>query len=125
MTGGARQKMAGLLVYYWPKNILGGSVSGGQTAPLLTSKPRAVSALNDPFHHHAFDMGNRFGRVQTLRAGLGAVHDGVATVELERIFQFVQTLAGRFVATVDNPPVRMQKGSWPQIPVTVPPVRWA
>ena len=43
-----------------------------------------------PLDHHPLDLGNRFRRVQPLRAGLGAVHDRVATIELERVFQIIQ-----------------------------------
>src|SRR5690606_39455995 len=36
------------------------------------------------------DLGNRLGRVKPLRAGLRAVHDGVATIEAERILKIVK-----------------------------------
>ena len=48
--------------------------------------------------HHLLDLGDRLRRVQILRAGLGAVHDGVAAIEPERIFELVEPLAGGFVA---------------------------
>ena len=57
---------------------------------------------------------NRLGRVQTFRTGLGAVHDGVAAVELERIFQLVQTLARGLVAAVDDPAIGMQQSAGPR-----------
>ena len=51
-----------------------------------------------PLDHHLLDLGDCLGRVQALGAGLGAVHDRVAAVQLERVFQIVQPLARRFVA---------------------------
>ena len=43
-------------------------------------------------HHHLLDLGDRLGRVQPLGADLGAVHDGVAAIELERILEIVEPL---------------------------------
>jgi hypothetical protein len=39
--------------------------------------------------HLQLEVGDRLGRVQILRAGLGAVHDGVAAVQPERILEIV------------------------------------
>jgi hypothetical protein len=51
-----------------------------------------------PLDHHLLDLGNRLGRIQVLRAGLGAIHDGVAAIQPERVFEIVESFAGRFVA---------------------------
>ena len=48
--------------------------------------------------HHFLDLGDRLGRIEVLRAGLGAVHDGVAAIQPERIFQLIEPLAGGLVA---------------------------
>src|SRR5574337_2167153 len=50
-----------------------------------------------PLHHQLLDFRDRLGRIQPLRTGARAIHDGVATVQLERIFQIVQPLAGGLV----------------------------
>ena len=42
-------------------------------------------------------------RVEALGAGLGAVHDGVAAVQLEGVVQLSQALGGALVTTVLNP----------------------
>ena len=57
--------------------------------------------------HHLLDFGNGFRRVQVLRADVGAVHDGVAAIEPERILEIVEPLAGRFVAGVGDPARRL------------------
>ena len=75
-----------------------------------------------PFHHHLLDLGDRLGRVEAFRAGLGAVHDRVAAIEAERVFQVVEPLAGRLVAAVDQPAIGLQQGGRAEIPVAVPPV---
>lgn len=55
---------------------------------------------------HAYpllDGADGLARVEALGAGLGAVHDRVAAVQLEGIVQLRQTLGGALVATVLNP----------------------
>lgn len=49
--------------------------------------------LNPPLDHHLLDFGNCLGWVQTLRAGLRAVHDRVAAIKAERILEVVEALA--------------------------------
>ena len=56
--------------------------------------------LHLPLDHHALDLGDGLGGVEALRAGLGAVHDGVAAIEPERVFEIVEPLARRLVAAV-------------------------
>jgi len=51
-----------------------------------TASPQA---LDLPLDHLQLEVGDRLGRVQILRAGLGAVHDGVAAVQPERILEIV------------------------------------
>src|SRR5262245_44918077 len=43
--------------------------------------------LQPPLDHHLLDLGNGLGRIEMLGAGLGAIHDGVAAIEPEGIFQ--------------------------------------
>ena len=47
------------------------------------------------------DLSDRFGGVETFRANLRAIHDRVAAIQLERIFEIIQPLARRFVAAID------------------------
>ena len=72
--------------------------------------------------HQLLDLGNRLGRVEPLGAGLGAVQDGVAAVEAERVLQIVQPLALGLVAAVAQPAVGLQQGRGPEIVRLVPPV---
>src|SRR5499426_1236848 len=75
-----------------------------------------------PLHHHPLDFGNGLGGVEALRAGLGAVYDGVAALEAEWILEVVETLAGRLVAGVLDPAVGLQPRGRAQEALAVPPV---
>ena len=47
------------------------------------------------------DLRDGLGWVQPFRANLGTIHDRVAPIEFERIFEIVQALARRFIAAID------------------------
>src|SRR6516225_3324721 len=64
--------------------------------------------------HHTLDIGDGLGGVEALRAGLGAVHDGVAAVEAERILEIVEALPGRLVAAVLEPAVGLKQRGGPE-----------
>src|SRR5437667_2049534 len=57
-----------------------------------------------------------------LGAGIGAVHDGVAAVEAERILEIVEPLAGRLVARILEPAMGLQERGGTEIALLVPPV---
>ena len=82
------------------------SCRDGSARPGAPSSPSMSVA---PLVDHALDVGDRARRIQVLRAGLGAVHDGVAAIQPERIFQRIQPLAGGVVAAVDDPAIRGQQ----------------
>ena len=67
------------------------------------------AASDDALDHHFLDLCDGFRRIQTLWAGLGAVHDRVAAIEFERIFKIVEPFTGCLVAAVDDPAVGVQK----------------
>lgn len=46
-----------------------------------------------------------------LRTGFGAVHDGVAAVQRERVLQFRQPLLSEVVTRVDHPAIRLKHNS--------------
>src|ERR1700719_4074685 len=81
-------------------------------------KPSRSSALG----HHSLGIGNRARRVELFRAGLGAVHDGVAAIEPERILEPVEALAGALIAAVGEPAIGLQQDRRAEIAVLVPPV---
>ena len=83
------------------------SISFSQASRGCRSTPTKQGSADDAADLHPLDLGNRLGGVQTLRTGFGAVHDRVATIELEGIFQRIQTLARGFIAAVNNPAVRL------------------
>src|SRR5262245_21605152 len=71
---------------------------------------------------HLLDLADRLRRVETLRAGVGAVHDRVATVETERILEVVEPLARRLVAAVGEPAIGLQQRGRTQEAIRIPPV---
>src|SRR5215472_11102578 len=75
-----------------------------------------------PRHHELLDLGDGLGGIESLGAGLGAVHDGVAAVEPERVLERVQALAGHLVAAVGDPAIGLQEDRRTQVAVAVPPV---
>jgi len=57
-----------------------------------------------------------------LRAGLTAVHDGVAAVDLESVVEELEPLLLAGVAAVGEPAVRLEKYRRTEVLVRVPPV---
>src|SRR4029079_2036105 len=81
-----------------------------------------ASRLDLALDHLQLELGDGLRRVETLRAGLGAVHDGMAAVEPERVFEVVEPFAGGLVAGIRHPAVRLQERGRPQEAVAVPPI---
>src|SRR6202140_333964 len=84
--------------------------------------PLAPTTSDLALDHLQLEFGDRLGRIEALRARLGAVQDGVAAIEPERVFEIVEPFAGGFVAAVLDPAVRLQEGGGAEIAVAVPPV---
>src|SRR3977135_3498189 len=68
-----------------------GHGSGGIASPLA----RTRNALNLPLDHHQLEFRNRLGRIEALRAGFGAVHDGVAAIDTERVLESIESRRAR------------------------------
>src|SRR3569833_3664610 len=79
-----------------------------------------VSAL--PLDEHFLDLCNRTRWIEVLGAHIGAIHDGVAAIEPERILELVEPLARRLVAAVDNPTISGEERRWAQKAVAIPPI---
>ena len=75
--------------------------------------------------HLHFNLRDRLARVEVLRAGLAAVHDRLAAVDLEGVVEELETLGRLRVAAVGEPAVRLQEDGRPEVLVRVPPVRGA
>ena len=65
-----------------------------------------------PLDHFHLDVGDGFGRVEALGASLRAIHNGVAAIQSERVFQIVQAFTCRFVALIVNPARGLQQNRW-------------
>src|ERR1043165_1528465 len=87
-----------------------------------------MNALNEqpglqlPLDQRSLDFGDRLGWIEALRAGLRAVHDGVAAVELERIIERIEPLAGLLIARIDDPASCLQQRRRAHVFLWVPPV---
>ena len=80
---------------------------------LQTGVPKGLidqARLDLALDHLHLEFRDGLGGVETLRARLGAVHDGVAAVEAERILEVVETFAGGFVTGILDPAGGLKKG---------------
>src|SRR5689334_3070412 len=90
---------------------------------LRSSRRQARSTRLDlPLDQLQLELGDRLRRVEALRTGLGAVHDGVAPVKAERIFEIVEPFTGGLIAGIGDPAVRLQQGRRTEEAVAVPPI---
>src|SRR3954447_25607237 len=78
--------------------------------------------LDLPLDHLHLELGDGFRRVEALRAGLGAVHDGVAAIEAERILEIVEPLAGGLIPRIRHPAVGLEQRGGTEIALAVPPI---
>src|SRR3954465_9501006 len=72
--------------------------------------------------HQLLGLGDRLGRVEALRADVGAVHDRVAAIEAERILELVQPLAGHLLAAVGEPAIGLEQDGRAEEAVRIPPI---
>src|SRR6185437_13244069 len=98
-----------------------------QTRPALDAANAArqmfiARAASAPLDQLLLDVADRLGGIQPLGAGIGAVHDGVAAIELERVFELVEPLAGLFVAAVLEPSRRLEQHRRTEIALALPPI---
>src|SRR3954447_25068182 len=86
------------------------------------TRERGDDRSNPPLDHLQLELGDRFRRVETLRAGFCAIHDGVAAIQPERVLEIVEPLACSFVAAVGDPARRLQQRGRAEKTFAVPPV---
>src|SRR5271156_1613903 len=92
------------------------------TTMVIYGATAMLQAALTALHHHLLDFGDGFRRVEVFRAGAGAVHDWVAAVEPERVFELVETIAGLLVAAVGEPAIGLQQDRGSQVAFAVPPI---
>merc|ERR1739838_738759 len=68
------------------------------------------------------DLGDGLAGVKTLGAGLGAVHDGVASVHREGVPQLVQPGRLLLIPGINNPAVGLHEDCSSQVLPSIPPV---
>ena len=54
---------------------------------------------------HLLGLGYRAGRIETFRAGVGAIHDRVAAIQAKGVLKIIQTFTRRLVPAVNQPAV--------------------
>src|SRR3546814_6406679 len=62
-----------------------------------------------PVGDHFLDLRDGLARIESLWTGPGAVENGVAPIEPERVLELVEPLAGRLVSAVGQPAPGLQK----------------
>src|SRR5690242_2220533 len=81
-----------------------------------------LSTSHLPFDQLQLELGNGLGRIETLGTGFGAVHNGVATIEPERVLEIIEPFAGGFVAAVRHPAVCLKQRRGTEKALAVPPI---
>lgn len=82
----------------------------------------AGNARGGVANHQLLHLSNCCRRIQSLGAGLGAVHDGVAAVERPLITQLTQPLLLKVITRIHYPPVGLHDDGRSEVLVSVPPV---
>ena len=58
--------------------------------------------------HHLLDIGDGLGWIQTFGADIGAIHDCMTAIELERVFQLIEPRHRGVITAVDQPAIGLQ-----------------
>lgn len=82
------------------------------------SRPRSTFTLDN----HFLDLGDRLTWIEALRTGSGAVKNGVAAVETERVLKIVESLFRRLIATICQPTPRLKQHGGPQKTIAISPM---
>src|SRR5437879_1280344 len=72
--------------------------------------------------HHFLGVADRLCRIEAFRTGLGAVHDGMAAIEPERVLEAIKALASVLITAVGKPTIGLQQDRRAEIFVLIPPV---
>ncbi len=58
--------------------------------------------------HHFLELGDGSGGIEAFRTGGCAIHDGVTTIQPERILKCIESFTGGLIAAIDDPTVGLQ-----------------
>jgi len=70
-------------------------------------------------------MTYRSGWIKFFRACIHAIHNLMAAIEPECIFQLIQSISGRFITRINNPAIGLQQSCRTKKAITIPPPGWA
>ena len=60
------------------------------------------------FDHQFLEFADGSGGIEALRTGDCAIHDGVTTIQSERILKCIESFTGGLIAAIDDPTVGLQ-----------------
>src|SRR5262249_57543347 len=85
----------------------GGRPDAGLVIPPQQTRQNAF--LGPTLDHQLLDFRYGLGGIESLGAGLRAVHNGMAAIEAERVFEIVEPVTSRLVSAVDDPAIGLQQ----------------
>ena len=97
------------------------TINDAQNIPTSIAYKSVFFKLNGASNHELFDLADGLGGVQTLRAHVHAIHDGVAAEQAVWVFQIVQSLIGGLIATVGDEAIGLQEACGADEFVGIPP----
>jgi hypothetical protein len=86
--------------------------------PCSTSSLPSAPALDQ----HLLDFGDCLSGIQTLGTSSRTIQNGVASIESERILEFIEPLTSRLVAAIDKPAGCLKQNCGTEKTIAVPPV---
>ena len=86
-----------------------------------------LHTTNNPkgMNHYYLQLVDRSSRIEILGASMRAVHNRMASIQLVRIVQTLQSLLRHLITRIGDPSVRLLQNRRAQILIAVPPVRRA
>src|SRR5262249_21151060 len=75
-----------------------------------------------PRNHLLAELRDRLRRIQSLRAGLRTIQDGMTAVEPERVLEEIEPFAGGLIARIRDPALCLQQRRRAHIALGIPPV---
>src|SRR3954465_14546593 len=93
-------------------------MSGRDSARTVNRRPASMTSLSNEL----LDLSDRLGGIEILGTRFRAVHDGVTSIELERIFKRIQSLTRRLITRIDDPTISSQQCRRSKIAVAIPPI---
>ena len=79
------------------------------------------TALDRATNQHFLDFTDCLGGIQSLRANIDAIHDGMAAEQAVRILEVIETLFSCVITIVSDKTICLQQACWTDKLIGVPP----